>query len=72
MLKTTEYKLNSFLRKIVNEKTNGNLAQYAKIVGVTRNTINTYYNNKRRLGWILFCKFAEKSKYKISLKISNK
>lgn len=72
MTENQKYKLNALMRTIIKEKYNGNNAALARAVNVSRQTIYSYYYNKRYLGWKMFSKMINKSNYKVEIKIKDK
>jgi len=72
MTENQKYKLNAIMRTIIKEKYNGNNSALARAVNVTRQTIQSYYHNKRYLGWRMFSEIIDKSDYKARIEITKK
>ena len=69
MTENQKYKLNAIMRTIIKEKYNGNNSALARAVNVTRQTIYSYYYNKRYLGWRMFSEIVDKSGYKVKIEL---
>ena len=71
-LMITEFKLNTLLRKIIENDYENSQVKFAEAMKTTKQEIWKFYNNKTPLSLKSFRKWADKAGYKIKIKIEKK